>query len=71
MLCFENNGARIDMKSFLEVTFFEAFLFFGQVWENPGKISSYPQKRTCSYTYVSKNTRIQDTAMLEKQFYNA
>jgi len=71
MLCFENNGARIDRKSFLEVTFFETFSFFGHVWENPGKIPSHPQKYTCSYTYVSKNTRIQDIAMLEKQFYNA
>jgi len=71
MLCFENNGVRIDMKSFLEATFFEAFSFFGQAWENPGKIPSHPQKCTCSSTYVSKNTRIQDIAILEKQFYNA
>jgi len=71
MLCFENNGVRIDMKSFLEGIFFEAFSFFGQVWEKPGKIPSHSQKCTCSYTNVSKNTRIQDIAMLEKQFYNA
>ena len=45
-----SHGARIDMKSFfLEVTYFE--VFFGQVWENPGKIPSHPKKFDCSYTY--------------------
>ena len=59
MLWFENNGAQFDkcrpndMKSFfLEVTFFE--VFFGQVWENPGKIPSHHQKCACSYTYEIK-----------------
>ena len=56
-LWFENNGARMDIKSFsfenhmapemtwsaffLEVTYFEAF--FAQVGENPGKIPTQPQ----------------------------
>ena len=34
---------------FLEVTSFE--VFFGQVWENPGKIPSHPPKFARSYTY--------------------
>jgi len=39
------------MKSFyLEVIFFE--VFFGQVWENPGKIPLHPQEFSCSYTYA-------------------
>jgi len=40
---------RPNWELFLEVTQFE--LFFGKVWENPGKIPSHPQKFTCSYTY--------------------
>jgi len=27
-------------------------VFFGQVWEHPGKILSHPQTFLCSYTYV-------------------
>jgi len=60
MLWFENSGARIDMKRrpnlheelfvFLEVTFL-VLVFFGQAWENPGKIPSHHQKFSCSYTY--------------------
>jgi len=47
MLWFEN-GARIDMKSlFLEITWCPIW-FFAQVWENPGKIPSHPQKFACS-----------------------
>ena len=54
MLWFENSGAWIDMKScfFLDVTFLE--VFFGQVWDNPGKIPSHPQKFACSYTFTWK-----------------
>jgi len=31
--------------------FFGGQAFFGQVWQNPGKIPSHPQKFACSYTY--------------------
>jgi len=36
--------------SFLEVTYFE--VFYGQVWENPGKIPFHTQKFAFSYTYA-------------------
>jgi len=39
-----------ELRVFLEVTSFE--VFFRQVWENPGKIPSHPQKFACSYNYA-------------------
>jgi len=34
--------------------FFGSQVFFGQIWENPGKIPSHPPKFARSYTYVLK-----------------
>ena len=40
-------------------TFFRGQVFFGQVWENSGKIPSHPQNFACSYTYDWKRGKTQ------------
>jgi len=43
-----------------EELFFGGQVFFGQVWDNPGKIYSHLPKFACFYTYASPSwiTRI-------------
>jgi len=41
----------------MEVTFFE--IFFGQVWDNPGKIPSRPQEFACAFVYDNMATNPQ------------
>ena len=59
-ICFDLKimAPELTRRAFFEVTLYE--VFFGQVWENPSKIPSHPQKFACSYTYDLWDEKWQD-----------